>query len=218
MRPLESSYEESPTKTKTRYAIVEAAAELFIDSGMESVTMIDVAKACDITTRNLYRYYPSKEYLIVDTAYHFMTSTSSQEEIIVDDTLTGIEQVEVILKEMFEIERSNQAGLRLIKLIMYFDLYLTKMETDHPAFIKYTTEYVKHINDVGKHDLALALRKGIKDRSINIKEEEVDFYNEYIVQSLFSIVMRTIVKEHENKAINATLVDKHIEVLLDHLK
>jgi AcrR family transcriptional regulator len=47
--------------------ILEAAAELFADRGVEAVAMFDIARAAGCSRATLYRYYPSREAL--HTAY-----------------------------------------------------------------------------------------------------------------------------------------------------
>ncbi len=47
--------------------ILEAAAELFADRGVEAVGMNDIARAAGCSRATLYRYYPSREAL--HTAY-----------------------------------------------------------------------------------------------------------------------------------------------------
>lgn len=46
--------------------ILAAAEELFATSGVEAVTMADVAAAADCSRATLYRYYPSRDELISD--------------------------------------------------------------------------------------------------------------------------------------------------------
>ena len=47
--------------------ILEAAAELFADRGVEAVAMFDIARAAGCSRATLYRYYPSRDAL--HTAY-----------------------------------------------------------------------------------------------------------------------------------------------------
>ena len=82
---------------------------------------------------------------------------------------------------------------------------------------RYVTVYRKHINEPHYNEVTKILEKGIKDGSIHIDASEVDFYKVYLVQSLMSVVMRTIVKEPENETINRSLVDKQIEMMLTYL-
>ena len=51
---------------RTRRQIADHAFALFVAQGFESTTIEQIATAAEVGTRTLYRYYPTKESLIVD--------------------------------------------------------------------------------------------------------------------------------------------------------
>lgn len=51
---------------RTRAQIVEEAVQLFLDKGYEATTMEEVAERAEVGTSTLYRYFPSKELLLLD--------------------------------------------------------------------------------------------------------------------------------------------------------
>lgn len=51
---------------RTRRQIADHAFALFVTQGFESTTIEQIASAAEVGTRTLYRYYPTKESLIVD--------------------------------------------------------------------------------------------------------------------------------------------------------
>jgi AcrR family transcriptional regulator len=53
-------------KQRTRALIAEAAARLFAEHGYESVAVIDVARAADVSEQTVYNYFPTKEQLVLD--------------------------------------------------------------------------------------------------------------------------------------------------------
>jgi AcrR family transcriptional regulator len=55
-------------KERTRRDIVAAASQLFHDRGWDGTTVDDIAAAADIGTRTFYRYFSTKEDVIVDQA------------------------------------------------------------------------------------------------------------------------------------------------------
>lgn len=214
MKKIEDFYNESPTKTNTRYSIINTSMDLFSRSGMDGISMVEIADACKITQRNLYRYYANKEMLVVDVAYHVITASEHIEEVEINDNDSGYEAVRQIVENIYE---EDQESVKITKFIMYFDLYISKMDKSHPAFILYSTRYVKEMNYPMKTKLSIALKKGIKDGTISIPLSEIELYEEYIVQSLVSILMRVRIKEIENESINMSLAKKHIEVILKHI-
>ncbi|SNS97038.1 TetR/AcrR family transcriptional regulator [Rhodococcoides kyotonense] len=50
---------------QTRELILDAAFSLFLDRGYEKTTMEDIAAKAEVGTTTLYRYYPSKDLLVI---------------------------------------------------------------------------------------------------------------------------------------------------------
>jgi AcrR family transcriptional regulator len=53
-------------KRRTREAIAQAAADLFLERGFESVTVDDVARAADVSRQTVFNYFPTKEQMLFD--------------------------------------------------------------------------------------------------------------------------------------------------------
>ncbi|HSR22866.1 MAG TPA: TetR/AcrR family transcriptional regulator [Candidatus Eisenbacteria bacterium] len=54
-------------KERTRQVIAETALRLFTERGYEHTTIEEIASQAEVGTRTLYRYYPTKEDLVVGT-------------------------------------------------------------------------------------------------------------------------------------------------------
>lgn len=51
---------------RTRAQIIEAAIALFLRSGYDATTMEEIAERAEIGTSTLYRYFPSKELIVLE--------------------------------------------------------------------------------------------------------------------------------------------------------
>lgn len=52
-------------KQHTRAAISDAALRLFLADGFDAVSVVDIATAAEVSKRTLFKYFPSKEDLVV---------------------------------------------------------------------------------------------------------------------------------------------------------
>ncbi|GAA1980264.1 TetR/AcrR family transcriptional regulator [Kitasatospora viridis] len=53
-------------KQRTRDQLAEVALRLFLERGFDAVSVAEVAAAADVSKPTLFRYYPSKEDLVLD--------------------------------------------------------------------------------------------------------------------------------------------------------
>ena len=59
-----------PRSEKARAAILDAAIELFLTQGLETVSMDEVAERAGVSKATIYRWWPSKETLALDALHH----------------------------------------------------------------------------------------------------------------------------------------------------
>jgi AcrR family transcriptional regulator len=58
-------------KQQTRLLIADTAAALFSQRGYDAVTVLDVARAADVSEQTVYNYFPTKECLVLDRDAEF---------------------------------------------------------------------------------------------------------------------------------------------------
>ncbi len=67
-----------PRSEKAHTAILEAATELLLERGLESVSMDEVAERAGVSKATIYRWWPSKETLALDALYHEWDTDSTR--------------------------------------------------------------------------------------------------------------------------------------------
>jgi AcrR family transcriptional regulator len=217
MRKIDEFYNESPTKTKTRQKILASAKELFFEFGIEGVVMMQVSERAGITARNLYRYYSSKELLVIDVAYLVLTTDYKINDIELNQNMTGLELFEDLLYGLFTDRSSVFYDISLMKFLMEFDIFVLNIDKANIIYKKYQEEQAFSMDYKIKQYLSDVLIKGLKDGSVDIPIRQLDFYIDFIIQSLISIIMRVTIKQESNEKFNHAFVEKQIEILLKHL-
>lgn len=215
---LNDIYSESPTKAKSRLKIVDTAFSLFTEDGIDSVSMTNVADSSEITLRNLYRYYPSKEALISDVAYHYISTFNNIHKVYVNESLSGYEQLRYILENQIKNDILAESNHKVITFIAYFNIYMTTSNDEHEAIKHYIKVYAPLLKDNILNSMRQALIKGIQDNTLDLEITEVDFHVGYIFHSLMSIISRVAVKRYDQVVNEFGFVHKQISVLLKHLK
>ena len=67
-----------PRSEKARTAILDAATELLLEQGLETVSMDEVAERAGVSKATIYRWWPSKETLALDALYHEWDTARSE--------------------------------------------------------------------------------------------------------------------------------------------
>jgi AcrR family transcriptional regulator len=53
-------------KRLTRQRISDTATAMFLERGFDAVTVADIARACDVSEKTVFNYFPTKESLVLD--------------------------------------------------------------------------------------------------------------------------------------------------------
>jgi AcrR family transcriptional regulator len=74
-------------KIKLRRSVQREALRLFVEQGYEDTTVEQIADAADISTTTFYRYFPTKEDVVLDDDYdpifeHTMIADDDQEPLV----------------------------------------------------------------------------------------------------------------------------------------
>lgn len=218
MSLLNNIYNESPTKARSRLKIVDNGFDLFSEEGIDAVSLSSIAEKSGITIRNLYRYYPCKESLITDVAYHYISIFNNVNKIVLNNDLSGYEQLKDLLEKQVGNKLLGEDNNKVLAFIAYFDIYITKSNIEHKAIKNYINVYAPLLKENILGSTKQALINGVEDNTLNLEMKEVDHYLGYIFHSTMSIVSRIALKRYEKDIQNFDFVQKHINLILHRLK
>ena len=139
-------------KADTKTLIFNTALRLFATSGVENVSMRDIARAVGIKAASIYNHYASKDQ-IVDACYDFYIR-------YYDSTRLSEDQYAIILqkgtKEEIVNVPNNQFPVELEENLIYaMTVLFSRMYTDTKAIEKYTKmidnslEFLKKFFELG---------------------------------------------------------------------
>lgn len=156
---IEINYDESRTKHKQRNDILQTAYELFLDQGIENVSMQDIAAACNIQRRSLYNYYSQKEEIALDLMKCWYKSITGMMVFDIPANANGYEAICTAFYQFYDklIENSD-----LIRYSVHFDHYFRREYNDQ----FFDSEIVSYFTDI--HDTSI-FEKGLEDGSIKPK-------------------------------------------------
>lgn len=118
---ITSNYTESPTKKNKRDIILNTAYKLFIERGIENVSMLEIAEQAGMQRRSLYNYYSDKDQIAVDIYKCQYIDALTLDWDLSDKT--AYEAVEYIITQSYNYIISDPD---FIVYSSYFDHYFRK--------------------------------------------------------------------------------------------
>ena len=138
-----------PRSEKARNAILQATAELLLGPGLAGVSMDAVAERAGVSKATIYRWWPTKEALALDTLYQ----ESARNRPPRRDTGTVRGDLLALLQPWARLVSSRPYGRVIAALI-------TKAQTD-PAFAEqYRARFVEPRRDEVRAVFARAIGRG----------------------------------------------------------
>lgn len=209
-------YDESKTKQNQRNKILNQAFRLFIDKGIQNVTLQEIAEACSIQRRTVYFYYKNKEDVAVELVRNVILEFKrvSVASNIPDYLDTGYARVEYIMHTFLDYLLKNEDVVLFTVQADYF-FHKNYGETNAGnAFISVYQEHAQMIQD--------DLQRGIRDGSIKKQyAENIDAVFFVSMSAIMSLAQRLLYREeiikmesgHDRKSISLLL-----DVILSGLK
>jgi AcrR family transcriptional regulator len=144
-------------RDRQRESIVEAAERLFLQYGIEVVSMADIATAAEVTRATLYKYFPNKEEVAWGVFEHYCELSVESERPPPNPALNGYQRVEYIVRSW------QQNFMRYPDMMLYFAqfdvLYAKQGAADRMNAFKWSLHH-------GEEPIVTAIRNGIRDGSL----------------------------------------------------
>ena len=137
-----------PRSEKAHNAILEAAAELLLEKGLAAVSMDAVAARAGVSKATIYRWWPTKETLALDTLYHEWAAVPPARDT---GSLRG--DLLSLLRPWVRLASKRPYGRVIAALI-------TEAQTD-PAFARqYRARFVEPRRDQARAIFGRAIERG----------------------------------------------------------
>lgn len=194
-------------KQQRRQNIIQIAKELFLEHGVKTIQMQDVATAADIGIATLFRYFPKKEYLMIAATNAITDEMASDIGKIIEQTVTAYEKIDQILD--YYMEMTNDPQLRLAKFFESYDLY-EKIAEESPE------QYAEYLSARGR--LAGILftlgEQGQRDGSLR-SDVDLDVFILTMVQNYSLFSFKSSLTRHDTSLSSLLSSDKQLAMMKD---
>lgn len=194
-------------KQQRRQNIIEIAKDLFLEHGVQTIQMQDVATAADIGIATLFRYFPKKEYLIIAATNAITYEMATDVGQIVEQTMTAYEKTEQILDYYMGMTKDPQ--LRLAKYFESFDLY-EKIAEESP---EQYAEYLSARSKLARILLTLG-EQGKQDGSLR-SDVNLDVFIITMVQNFSLFTYKSSLTKHDTNLSSLLSADKQLAMMKD---
>jgi len=194
-------------KQQRRQNIIDIAKDLFLEQGVQTIQMQDVATAAGIGIATLFRYFPKKEYLMIAATNAITEEMATSVGQIVEQNCTAYEKIEQILDYYIGITKDPQH--RLAKYFESFDLY-EKIAEESP---EQYTEYLCARNKLANILLTL-VEQGKQDASLR-SDVDLDLFIMTMVQNFSIFTFKSSLTKHDTNLLTLLSADKQLLMMKD---
>ena len=187
-------------KTERRKMIINCAKELILSSGVEGVSMGDIAQKTELSKATLYLYFPSKDDLFneicEESANEFIESVKPRFE----EGLTGLEALKRYWSAYLEVFGSSSEMIILFSLRRYlFPTFPLLPGVEEPkTAVRYTYMLYYLIKDL--------IEQGISEASFDAGTDS-DMVTRTII-SLFFYIVENAVKQPKNEIMSSAVIEE----------
>jgi len=194
-------------KLQRRQNIITIAKDLFLEQGVQTIQMQDVATAADIGIATLFRYFPKKEYLMIAATNAITYEMATDIRQITEQTVTAYEKIEQILEYYMGITKDPQ--LRLAKYFESFDLYEKIAEESPEQYAEYLSARSKLAGI-----LLTVGEQGKQDGSLR-SDVDLDVFVMTMVQNFSIFTYKSSLTKHDTNLSTLLSSDKQLAMMKD---
>jgi AcrR family transcriptional regulator len=177
-----------PRSEQARDAVLDAAADLFLERGVTAVSMDEVAAHAGVSKATIYRWWPTKETLALDALYHEWEGSTQA-----DDTGALRSDLVSLILPWTRVTRRRPYGRVLAALI-------SAAQTDPTFAEQYRTRFLEPRRNLARAVLARAVERG---------EIAADTNTEVVLDLLFGATYHRLLHGH------APLTDRFVTDAVD---
>lgn len=186
MQPAERRKRELEEVKKVRMKeVIEKAAIIFCENGIDNTKVTDIAKEANIGVASVYRYFQTKADIVIQVGIKFWKDEAVKlyEKFNTDSfkRKQGLEQAEELLNVFMTLYKEHKNFLRYIN---YFDNYVVKEQIDALKLV----EYEQNVINI-KELIINAIKRGQADNTIRSTIDPEEFYIT-ITHMLMSLVQK----------------------------
>jgi len=190
--------------------ILEKGFVIFAETGIERVTMKDVAKAAGIGIASLYRYYSTKQELVLAIGtwawQQYVAEQMAKLGKAEEQKKTGAERLELYLNAFLDLYRNHKD---LLRFNQFFNVYLQSEHIPLDKLRPYNTL-------IGKLEerFALSCQAGQEDGTLRKDLSEEEIFSTVTHLMLAGVTRYAVGLVYYNRATDA---EKELEALKDML-
>jgi len=176
-------------KQQRKADIVSAALTVFSEHGLETTTMVDVAKQAQVGVASVYRYFTTKFDLALEAAnLLWLEKIDPMFYAVIDESYTqqnGLEKIRRLLNVSSQLTTQLPNALSFLE---YFDNFIVNQHIESSRLLSYN-ESLSSAKDL----FVDAVNQGKQDGSIRADLDEVAFYYT-ISHTLMSLAQKLILR------------------------
>ncbi len=182
--------EKTKKSVLTKERIILSAKECFLRNGFKETKVDDLAKLSNVDKRTIYRYFPSKESLLLHIVNELFESFSSFiVSLDFDINISGLKKISHVLEEQYKYAINNPEAILLMGMI---DVNI-EMNDDRKKELYTLSQSGKKMDE----NLAELIEFGKKDGSVKNSNSSMELAVT-INNSLLALATRTVIYTRSN--------------------